>query len=169
MSSSVPENSEINDIRSVEDFRIISFSKYKKTEVKEALIENLKKGKIEPACYWGAELVASGHYMDLWEIILHYVGKYIHLGNPKLVIYLERRYAIFRDIMMKGQYITELHLRNNGQIRQLFAEVISVLATSNKKHSFEAVKINREEEFDMTQMSERFKACLLYTSPSPRD
>jgi hypothetical protein len=158
MAASVPENSEINDIRSAEDFRIISFSNYKKTEVKEALIENMKKGKIEPACYWGAELVAAGHYMDLWEIILHYTAKYIHLGNPKLVIYLERRYEIFREIMQRGQYITELHLRNNSKIRQLFAEVISVLTTSNKKHSFEAVKINRLEEFDMTQMSERFKA-----------
>jgi hypothetical protein len=36
--------------------------------------------------------------------------------------------------------------------------MISIIATSNKKNSFEPIKINREEEFDMTQMTERLKA-----------
>jgi hypothetical protein len=40
----------------------------------------------------------------------------------------------------------------------LFAEVIATLVYSNRKHSFESIKINRMEEFDMTQMTERLKA-----------
>jgi hypothetical protein len=115
-------------------------------------------GKIEPATYWAVELICAGHYMELWEAIIHYVGKHIHLGNPKLVIYLEMRYTIFRNIMSQGHYATELELRNNDKIRRLFAEVISMLTLSNKKHSFESIKINRVEEFDITQMTERLKA-----------
>jgi hypothetical protein len=156
--SAVTENSEINDIRPESAFCGISFSKYKKSEVRTALIDNMQKGKIEPACYWAAELVAAGHYMELWEIILNYTGKYIHLGNPKIVIYLEIRYEIFRNIIAQGHHISELDLRNNKRIRQLFAEMISVLVVSNKKHSFETIKINKVEEFDMTQMTERLKA-----------
>ena len=156
--TAIAQNSEINDMRAESAFSGISFSKYKKTEVRSALIDNMQKGKIEPACYWAAELVAAGHYMELWEIILNYIGKYIHLGNPKIVIYLEMRYDIFRNIIAQGHHISELDLRNNKRIRQLFAEIISTLVVSNKKHSFEAIKINRVEEFDMTQMTERLKA-----------
>ena len=156
--SKVDETTEINDLRHPAMFKGISFSKYKKTDVKTQLEQSLLKGKIEPACYWCAELICSGHYGDVWEILLHYVGKHIHLGNPKLIIYLEMRYELFRHIMSKGLYINELQLRNNKQIRKLFAEIISTVALSNKKHSFEPILINRIEEFDMTQMTERLKA-----------
>jgi len=149
---------EINDIRSPAELRGVSFSKYKKTEVRTALIQNMKNGKIEPACHWSAELICAGHYGDLWEIILHYMGKHIHLGNPKLAIYLEMRYEVFRDIVMQGYYANELALRNHSKIRKLFAEIICTLSLSNKKHSFEPIKINRLEEFDITQMTDRLKA-----------
>lgn len=151
-------SSEINDVRPVSAFRGTSFSNYKKTDVRKQLIDNMKNGKLEPAAYWCAELVCSGHFMEIWEIILHYVGKHIHLGNPKVIIYLQMRFDIFRNIMSKGEYLTEIDLRNNPTIRKLFAEMISVLTLSNRKHSFEPIKINREEEFDMTQMTERLKA-----------
>jgi len=150
------QDSEINDIRM--QFRGISFSGYKKTEVRNEFIKSMLNNKIESACHWCAELVCAGHYMDIWEIILHYTGKHIHLGNPKLATYLEMRYNIFRNIMIQGHYTTELQLRNNSNIRKLFAEVVATLCISNKKHSFEPININREEEFDMTQMTERLKA-----------
>jgi hypothetical protein len=96
--------------------------------------------------------------MDLWESILHYAGKHIHLGNPKIIPYLEMRFEVFRNIIHQGHHLNELQLRNNPTIRKLFAEVIATLTYSNRKHSFESIKINRVEEFDMTQMTERLKA-----------
>jgi hypothetical protein len=154
----VNDNSEINDIRTPAQFKGISFSKYKKTEVRKQLIENLKKGRIEPACYWCAELICGGHFMEVWETIIHYVGKHIHLGNPKILCYIEKRYDIFRNIMAQGQHLNELQLRNHPTIRALFAEIIGILANSNKRNSFEAIKIDREEEFDITHMSEKLIA-----------
>jgi hypothetical protein len=155
---SMNDNTEINDIRAQSEFKGISFSGYKKTEVRKQLVQNLLSGKIEPSCYWSAELICAGHYTDIWENILHYFGKHIHLGNPKIAIYLQMRFEVFKNIMSQGHFISELDLRNNPNMRKLFAEIISTIATSNKKHSFEALKINREEEFDMTQMTERLKA-----------
>lgn len=164
--NSVPINYEINDIRMSNQFKGESFSKYKKTDVHAQLITNMSKGKIEPACYWAAELVCSGHYIDLWESILKFVGKHIHLGNPKIVVYLESRYAVFRTIMQQGHFTNELQLRNNITIRRLFAEIICTLTYSNRKHSFETIKINRAEEFDITQMTERLKAdSMKYAEP----
>ena len=150
--------SEINDIRTTSQLRGISFSRYKKTDVRSQLIESMRNGKVEPACYWCAELICAGHYMEVWETILHFVGKYIHLGNPKIVIYLDKRYTIFRNIIGQGHFLNELQLRNNISIRKLFAEIICILSISNKKNSFEPIKINRMEEFDISQMTERLKA-----------
>jgi hypothetical protein len=158
MDNSIPSNSEINDIRESSQFKGESFSRYKKTEVRNQLLQNMIKGKIEPACYWSAELICAGHFMELWETIIHYVGKHIHLGNPKIVYYLEMRFQVFRNIITSGKHPTEIQLRNNQTIRNLFAEVIATLTYSNRKHSFESIKINRVEEFDMTQMTERLKA-----------
>jgi hypothetical protein len=158
MTEPIPENSEINDIRMPPNFKGISFSKYKKTEVRAALTASMVKGRVEPACYWGAELICAGHYGELWEAILHYFGKHIHLANPKLILYLEMRYKLFKNIMLQGHYLNELQLRNNSTIRKLFAEIISTLTLSNKKHSFESIKVNSADEFDITQISEKLKA-----------
>jgi hypothetical protein len=168
----VIDNTEINDIRTPTQLKGISLSGFKKTEVRTQFIENMKKGKVEPACYWCAELVCAGHYADVWETILHYVGKHIHLGNPKLVIYLDRRMNIFKNIMSQGHFLSDLELRNNNNIRKLFAEIVCILTISNKKHSFEPIKINKVEEFDITQMTERLKApAVTYVEPifKPKD
>ena len=164
--SYISNNTDINDIRTPSQFKGISFSKFKKTDVRKQMIQSMIKGKIEPACYWCAELICAGHFMEAWEIILHYTGKHIHLGNPKLAIYLHMRFEVFREIVGQSHFVNEIELRNNDKIRKLFAELICTLTMSNKKHSFEPIKINRVEEFDMTQMTERLKAPVItYVEP----
>lgn len=154
----IMSNADINDIRGSPDFKGISFSGYKKIEVKKQFVENMLKGKIEPACHWCAELICAGHFEDVWEAIFYYVGKHIHIGNPKIAIYLDKRYNVFRNIMNQGHFTNELQLRNNPTIRRMFAEIITIITQSIKKASFESIKIKREEEFDITQMTDRLKA-----------
>lgn len=158
MSQPQNQNVMINDIRQPSQFRGIGFSEYKMSDVRKQLVTNMIYGKVEPACYWSAELICAGHFTDLWEIILQYVGKYIHLGNPKIIIYLKMRFDLFKSIISSGHCLLEIDYRNHPKIRQLFAEVITTITISNKKNSFEAVKVNKEEEFDMTQLTDRLKA-----------
>jgi hypothetical protein len=149
---------EINDIRSESDFRGITFSSYKKTDVRKELMNNLSSSKIEPACYWSAELVCSGHYLELWDIIITFVSKYIHLANPKLPLYIEMRYESFKSIISNGYSGNELRLRNHPKMRSLFAEIVCVLANSKRQHKYESVKIKKKEEYDIATMSQRLKA-----------
>ena len=151
-------DTDINDVRSIKDFKGVSFSKFKKSDVRKELLNCIVNNKIEAACNWGAELICAAHYQELWEIILLAVGKYIHLGNPKLPIYIDMRFNNFKDIITNGYIGNELALRNNSKIRSLFAEIICVLCLSNKKPAFEAINIKKEEEFSLTHMSNKFKA-----------
>ena len=155
---SVKDNSVINDMRLPGEFTNNTFSNFKKLQVKNEMEKCMLNGKLEPACFWCCELICSGHFSEIWETILHFIGKYIHIANPKLCIYIEKRFLLFKSIISNEDFVNELHLRNHPSIRKIFAEVISILTYSNKKHSYEPVKINKKEEYDITQMTERLIA-----------
>ena len=168
-------DSEINDVRTDKDFKSITFSGYQKTKVKKELIQNIAASKIENACYWTAELICAGHFAELWEIIVLYVSKHIHLGSPRLPTYIAMRMENFKDLLTNGYIGNEIRLRNNPKIRTLFAEVIATLCLSRKKHVFEAVKIKKADEFNMTHMSTKLKApkttyaSAVFTEEDPRE
>ena len=150
------EQDSINDIRT--EFRNITFSKFQKSKAKQELLSCLYHSKIENACYWCAEFICAGHFLDLWDIIIFYYCKYIYSGNPKLPIYLSMRFDNFYNVLNSGYSNNILVLRNNSKIRKLFAEIICILCYSNKKHIYQDVKLNKTEEFDLINISSRFKA-----------
>jgi len=67
------------------------------------------------------------------------------------------RIGHFKELVANGFVDQELRLRNNSRIRVLFAEIMFVLCESLKKHCVTEVKV-KKEDFDLTQMTERFKA-----------
>ena len=148
---------EINDKRLINEFKGITFSKFKKTDAIKQFLKSISNGAIEEACYWSTELICACHFIDLWDAIFLVVSDYIHLGNPKLPIYISLRVDNFKEIVHSGYLENLLPLRNNDKIRKLFVEVIVVLCLSKKKHKMESVKIHKEE-FDIVNIPSKLKA-----------
>lgn len=144
-------NCEINDVRQEQDFKGITFSGFKKTDVQKEYVKSVLSGRIESALFWACELVCAGHLKDLWNLNIFIFTKNIHCGNPKLAVYLDRRLSSFIDIIKNGYEGRELHSRNNSKLRRLFAEIVCVLSLSKKKHPYEEIKIHKNDLMDITE------------------
>lgn len=168
------EENLISDVRKISDMKITTFSGYKKTEVKKALLKSISDGKYEHAFHWCVELICSGSFLDVWIIYIQYSCQYIYLGNPKLFIYLNKRLQEFRNIMRSGYSNDELLVRNNDTIRKIFLEMTTLIIMSTKKHSIQIIKIDTPD-FIITNLSEKFKADKsnyaenVYRSDDPRE
>ena len=129
---------DFNDARTVKEFRMTTFSGYQKTKVRDEFIKSMRDRKIEPACYWAAEMVASGHFSELWEALFLFFTQCIHLGNAKLVVYLRERYGLYYEMANStqtatGSQVSPLELRNRKAIRTLMTEMTCVLSLSPRK------------------------------------
>ena len=148
----------INDTRSIEDFKGLTFSLFKKSQVKKTLFQSLSKGNLEESNYWVAEYICCGSYLDLWDTLLKYMSQHIHLGNPRLPIYIAKRFQEFKNIALSDYVSNQIEMRNSKRIRQLFAEITGVLCQSVKKHKLEFIKLEKQGEFDITNLSNKLKA-----------
>ena len=148
----------------IEDTRVqftkTTFSHYEKRKVKDELLSSILAGKTENACYWCAELICSGHLQDIWNIVILVMSEYINIVNPKLPIYIEKRYLMFRNYMKEQWNETnkELDIRNNRKVREIFVEMICILCASKRKPKISYVKLDMESAYEMSSISDKLQA-----------
>ena len=137
------------------DFKVISFSNYKVKEIKKNIINYINNCEIEKSCFFSADLICSGLFLELWDIIITVLGKNISICNIKLICYLDIKFTYFKEFINSG--VDEIELRNSENIRELFCEIISILCLSNKIQTISRVKIQKDET-DYSMITSKLKA-----------
>jgi hypothetical protein len=163
---------DFNDARTLKDFRLMTFSGYQKTKVRDEFIKSMRDRKLEPACYWAAEMVASGHFSELWEAFFLFFAQCIHLGNCKLVLYLRERYGLYYELAHStqtatGSQISLLELRNRKAIRTLFTEITCVLTLSPRKPTLTRAVLPTSRHLHFEADSPLDIATVIETKPIP--
>ena len=139
----------IDDDRPMGAFAKITFSGYKTGQAMKKLMESLVTAKVEGVCYWTAELICSGHYSELWDTIFLFYGKYVHVANPKLTIYLENKLSNFKENMNNAASAqAQLDFRNDPAFRCMFCEITIMLCLSDKKFTIQYASVP-DEDFDL--------------------
>lgn len=129
-----PEKYLVYDIRTSKDLKNSTISGYKKKDVITAFENAIINGHIEDSIKWCVELHISCYDKDIWKIFFQVYLKHIHQQNPKLFIYLLKRKKTYDSFLL---YLPKKHYlfsRNNMEIRNLFAELTSLLTNSPKNH-----------------------------------
>ena len=152
------DKSLVDDERTLKDFKGVTYSGYKVLEVVKRLIQAMIQEKIEVSCYWCAELICSGHYMELWELLFLYYTKYIHIANPKLCIYVATKLKRFRENMNDCESEQEqLNFRNEAGFRSLFIELVVIMCVSPKKYIVNNVRVS-PNDFNMLTIKDILQA-----------
>lgn len=118
----------INDTR--DKFKTTSFSNFKKSELCKKLQNSIYYNKREEAFFWTCEMLCTNMLLEIWDTFFILMSKYIHIHNPKLPLYIEKKYSEFREIV--GQNDTIQHIRNSKKLRVIFCSITIVLSCADK-------------------------------------
>ena len=123
-------------------------------------MKSIESKKIENACHWTCECMVSGYSLKLWEKLLNFSAKIIHINNPKLPYYLYRKNLVFMNQINRLNTTSKdkyLYLRNSQMVRNLFFDVICTLTTSSKTKRYDKYpKIDDNEDFNFLNIQKDF-------------
>ena len=152
----IPIDYQINDRRSLEYFKKLTFSNYEKKSVLSELKKNIIDYRLEPAVYWSTELIISGCINEIIDIINKIACLYINKTSPQFPIFLYDRICKIDTILLCYEK-KNLEYRNDQQLRNIICEIISVLTISTKK-LLAPVKKMKETYFNIDILKNRLQA-----------
>ena len=120
-----------------------SYSGYKKTSVFSKWQRELQQQQYEQACYWMAEADASGWQDDIWNKLIVFASKQVHVHLPTLPTVLARNYAYYRNYVQtnSAQQITH-QPRNCIALRQHMCQAVGLVALSAKGPVYTLPKVD---------------------------
>ena len=112
-----------------------SYTGYAKSAVLSQWQKCLQKQQFEEACHWTAELDASGWQDEIWQKLILYASKHVHLHCPKLPSLMARNFAFYNLYVTKHFKTLSLpqhQPRNNSSLRQNMCQMIGLVTLSSK-------------------------------------
>ena len=163
------DNFKILDTRNHDAFKIKTFSGFKKTDVINTVLKSIEAKKIEQACYWATESIVSGYSNTLWDKLIIYACKVVHINNPRLPYILMKKNIIYNNqinLLDKKSKGNVLLIRNSQMIRNLFFDIITTLCISLKTKRYDKYhKINEKEDFKFDNIKKRLCAQMNILPP----
>jgi hypothetical protein len=153
----------IIDPRPLGAFKDETFSNFKKRDVINKLFKCIEEGKIEEACYWVTECICSGYTIELFEKLIIFSSKIVHINSPKLPEYLWRKYLTFvssYDHIGKKERGQLIHLRNTQSVRNIFFDLITTITSSPKTKRFDKITKVKEDDFQYSNIQSKLKATM---------
>ena len=149
----------IIDNRTIDSFKQKTFSGFKRNDVITTVLKAIEGKKIENACFWTTECILSGYSLNLWEKLIQFSSKIIHINNPKLPTYLLKKNNILMNQMNRLDTKDKnnvLLLRNSQMVRNLFFDVITTLSLSSKTKRYDKYpKLDEKNDFNFVNVQKR--------------
>ena len=154
----------IVDPRPLEEFKDKTFSEFKKRDVFNELAKSMETGKVENTCFWVTECIVSGYTTELFEKLLLFGSKIVHINNPKLPQFLWLKYHSFMnsiDHISKKERKQYIHLRNTQSIRNCLTDTAVTLAMSPKTKRYDKYPKPKEDlDFSFTSIKNKMNATM---------
>ena len=154
----------IVDPRPLEEFKDKTFSGFKKKDVCNELFKSIEKGKVENTCYWITECIVSGYTLEIFEKLIIFSSKVIHINNPKLPSFLWNKYSAFInsiDHISKKERKQYIHLRNTQSIRNCLFDVSVTLTISPKTKRYDQYPKPKEDiDFSFESIKSKMNATM---------
>lgn len=131
----------------------VTFANHKIATVVKQLRDSMVQGKIEASVHWSAELLVGGNVWNIWESIFFVLGSYYYT-HAHTSSYVYDRYERFKK-EANGQ--ADINLRDSPLVRSIIAEVVSVLASGDKRYKATRQSV-ADEMFNLTHLKPHLKA-----------
>ena len=153
----------IIDPRPLEAFKDKTFSNFKKKDVYKKLFKCMEIDKVEEACYWCTECLISGYACELFEKLILFNSKVIHINNPNLPEFLWRRYKTFLNSfnhISKKEKEKLIHLRNTQSVRNCFFDIVTTITNSLKSKRYDKYPKIKDDDFQYTNIQNKLTATM---------
>ena len=149
---SVPERYIINDIRSKKEFDTKSFSGYNIKDVIRVFKKSMKENNIETSCNWCIELILSMKVELIYETLLIFFAKSVHISCPSITKKVLKRFKQYKQLLVE-----DCLLRNIQMIRNHIIEltIIACMSKKSKQISFKPIHIT---DMDINIIKSNFTA-----------
>ena len=142
-----------------------------KSDVKKNLIMSIYYQKLEESFFWTCEMLCSNMLLELWDTFMIIMSKYIHIYNPKLPIYINKKFKDFKEIVMIKN--NDFELKNDQNIRLILCTITLILCYSDKFTILDDLKY--KFNFNIENLYENLKAPnihfidYIYTNDDPKE
>ena len=153
----LPENYIIHDIRTSSDFKGITISGYKRKDVINAFQTTIINSKLEDAIRWCVELHSTGLNKIIMDTLKNTYFRYIHINNPKFLLYLLKREESYKRCVDKYPKKHEIFSRNDQELRNLYAELTAIATLTKKNNIFinKSLPTINQRSFEKEELAKR--------------